>query len=75
MPIKFLLGYMDDFIGSIQKDKKNNSLFIMMPKDASNSTKRKATKELCKTQTIVIAKSNDKEKEKELEMKYQKLHL
>ena len=67
MAIKFLLGYIDDFISSIQKDKNNNSeLFIMMPKQASTSTKRKATKELCKTQTIVIAKSKDTEKEKEL---------
>ena len=44
MAIKFLLGYIDDFIGSIQKDKNNNSeLFIMMPKQASTSTMRKAT--------------------------------
>lgn len=66
MAIKFLFGYIDNFLGSLQKEKSNSELFILMPKQISTSTKRKATKELCKTQTVVVAKSNDSKKEKEL---------
>lgn len=65
--LKFLISYVDDFIGDIQKEKyKKKCLFINARKDVSTSTKRKSNKTICKTQTIVISKSKDEKKEKEL---------
>ena len=65
--LKALLQYTDDFITSLQKEKRErNELFITMQKNPSESTKRKAHSEICKTQIIVMAKSEDKKREKEL---------
>ena len=65
--LKFLIEYIEDFLGSIQKEKRaNREIFVCAKKDISNSTKRKANKSICKSQTIVISKSNDKKKEKDL---------
>lgn len=66
--LKFLISYVDDFIGSIQKDKKKKELFVNARKEISNSTKRKSNKDICKTQIVVISKSNNEKKEKELGM-------
>ena len=65
--LKALLQYTDDFITSLQKEKRErNELFITMQKNPSESTKRKAHSEICKTQIVVMAKSEDKKREKEL---------
>ena len=66
--LKFLISYVDDFIGSIQKDKKKKELFVNARKEISNSTRRKSNKDICKTQIVVISKSNNEKKEKELGM-------
>ena len=65
--LKFLIEYIEDFLGSIQKEKRaNREIFVCAKKDISNSTKRKANKSICKSQTLVISKSKDKKKEKDL---------
>ena len=65
--LKALLQYTDDFVSSLQKEKRERpELFVTMQKNPSESTKRKAHSEICKTQIIVMAKSEDKKREKEL---------
>ena len=51
--LKFLIEYIEDFLGSIQKEKRaNREIFVCAKKDISNSTKRKANKSICKSQTF-----------------------
>lgn len=64
--LKFLIGWIDDFIGSMQNKVNNNSnnKVIGIRRNISSSTERKYYKDLCKTQIIVVAKSEDKQREK-----------
>lgn len=66
--LKFIIAYMDDFVSSLQnnKTKKEKEIFINVGKEASSSTKKKASRDICKSQVLVLAKSQDKKKEKEI---------
>lgn len=66
MSLKFLIGWIDDFIGSMQSkvDNNSNNKVIGIRRNISSSTERKYHKDLCKTQIIVAAKSEDKQREK-----------
>lgn len=66
--LKFIISYFEDFIGSIQSNKqvKKKELFLNVNKIPSSSTKRKASRNICKSQTLVISKSKNKKKEKEI---------
>lgn len=64
--IKFAIGFIDDFIVSMQNKIESNApkRVINIRKKISTSTERKYHKDLCKTQIIVTSKSNDKQREK-----------
>ncbi|CEQ26746.1 hypothetical protein [Paraclostridium sordellii] len=65
--VKFLINFIDDLISSILNDsKKSDNVFISAEKDLSNSTKRKAKSDICKTQVVVLSKSEEKERENQL---------
>ncbi|MCR1848245.1 hypothetical protein NSA42_03045 [Paeniclostridium sordellii] len=65
--VKFLINFIDDLISSILNDsKKSDDVFISAEKDLSNSTKRKAKSDICKTQVVVLSKSEEKERENQL---------
>lgn len=65
--VKFLINFIDDLISSILNDsKKSENVFISTEKDLSNSTKRKAKSDICKTQVVVLSKSEEKERENQL---------
>lgn len=68
MALKFVIGFVDDFLGSFQtKLKDNNSTkAIGIRRSISPSTERKYNKDICKTQIIVISKAEDKQREKVL---------
>lgn len=65
--IKFLIGIINDLINSIlSNDKKVLDVFIGSTKEISPSTNKKAKNDICKSQVVILSKSNDKSKEKEL---------
>lgn len=65
--LKFLIGYTEDFLSSVQAQKKTKrELFITAKKDISNSTKRKNHNDICKTQVVVLTQSIDPKREKDL---------
>lgn len=65
--IKYLINFIDELINSLLNNSKQcSNAFISTTKEVSNSTKRKGNKEICKTQIVVLSKSNEKEKEKQL---------
>ncbi|SCH33808.1 AAA-like domain [uncultured Clostridium sp.] len=65
MAVKFVLGVVDDLLGSLNKEVTQKRV-MGIKKKISNSTERKYDKDICKTQIIVVAKSYNKEKEKNL---------
>lgn len=65
--LKFIIGYTEDFLSSFQAQKKERrEIFITAKRDTSNSTKRKNTKDICKTQVLVLSQSTDKQREKDI---------
>lgn len=64
--LKFIIGFVDDFLSSLQNkvNTNTNKKAIGIRRSISPSTERKYNKDLCKTQTIVIAKAEDKQREK-----------
>lgn len=67
MSLKFIIGYTEDFLSSFQAQKKERrDIFIIAKREISNSTKRKNTKDICKTQVVVLSQSKDKQREKDI---------
>lgn len=65
--IKFLINFMDDLINAILNNNKTiSNILLPLNKETSPSTKRKAKSSICKTQIVVLAKTDDKYKEKQL---------
>ena len=65
--IKFLINFLDYLLNSILNNKQiNPNAFISTTKEISNSTKRKANKDICKTQILIMSKSQEKDREKQL---------
>ncbi|MEG0181643.1 MAG: hypothetical protein RR657_07090 [Peptostreptococcaceae bacterium] len=65
MAVKFLIGFIDDFISSIQSNI-NTQKSIGIKRKPTTCTERKYDKDICKTQIIVVAKSEDKNRERTL---------
>lgn len=63
MAIKFIIGFIDDFISSMQSEIKTNKI-IGIKRKPSACTDRKYDKDICKTQIIVVSKSDNKERER-----------
>ena len=61
MAIKFLIGFIDDFISSMQKNinsnmqVENKNKIVAIKKEPTQATKNKAIKEICKTQIVLKA--------------------
>lgn len=67
--LKFLITFLDDLVNSILSPSKNNrQLFISTNKIESPSTIRKAKNNICKSQVIILSKSDKKEREKQLSL-------
>ena len=63
----FLITFLDDLVNSILSTSKiNHQLFISTNKVESPSTIRKAKNNICKSQVIILSKSDKKEREKQL---------
>lgn len=67
--LKFLITFLDDLVNSILSISKNNhQLFISTNKTESPGTVRKAKNNICKSQVIILSKSDKKEREKQLSL-------
>ena len=67
--LKFLITFLDDLLNSILSTSKiNHQLFISTNKVESPSTIRKAKNNICKSQVIILSKSDKKEREKQLSL-------
>ena len=67
--LKFLITFLDDLLNSILSTSKiNHQLFISTNKIESPSTIRKAKNNICKSQVIILSKSDKKEREKQLSL-------
>ena len=72
MAIKFLIGFTDDFISSMQKNVntgvqvENKNKIVMIKKDPTQATRNKSIKEICKTQIVLVAQAENKDREKTL---------
>ena len=67
--LKFLITFLDDLVNSILSTSKiNHQLFISTNKIESPSTVRKAKNNICKSQVIILSKSDKKEREKQLSL-------
>ena len=65
--LKFLISFLDDLVKSIlSTSKTSNQLFISTNKETSPSTIKKAKNDICKSQVIILSKSDKKEREKQL---------
>ena len=65
LSIKFLIGFIDDFISSMQKNLSDKKV-IGIKRDPTPATLKKATKDICKTQIIISSQSNSTSREKTL---------
>ena len=67
--LKFLITFLDDLVNSILSTSKiNHQLFISTNKVESPRTIRKAKNNICKSQVIILSKSDKKEREKQLSL-------
>lgn len=67
--LKFLITFLDDLVNSIlSTSKTTHQLFISTNKMESPSTIRKAKNNICKSQVIILSKSDKKEREKQLSL-------
>ena len=65
--IKNIIIFLDDVINGLLKIEKNkDDIFTFIRKESSSSTNRKGQSDICKTQTMIISKAENKEREKEL---------
>lgn len=64
--IKILFEIVEDIISNILRSNKNDNVVIPISKRISSSTERKASSDICKTQTLVVSKSTNKDREEEI---------
>ena len=65
--IKNIIIFLDDVINGLLRIEKNEGdIFTFIRKESSSSTNRKGQSDICKTQTMIISKAENKEREKEL---------
>ena len=66
LSIRFLIGFIDDFISSMQKNLDGNRKVIGIRREATPATIKKGTKDIIKTQIIVNSQSTSKSREQTL---------
>ena len=66
LSIRFLIGFIDDFISSMQKNLNQNKKVIGIKRDPTPATIKKGTKEIIKTQIIVNSQSTSRSREQTL---------
>lgn len=67
LAIRFIIGFIDDFISDMQNklDKKSNTI-VGIKRDPSVATMKKSNQEIIKTQIVITSKSTSKDREKTL---------
>ena len=66
LSIRFLIGFIDDFISSMQKNLDSNRKVVGIKRDPTPATIKKATKDIIKTQIIISSQSNSRSREQTL---------
>lgn len=66
LSIRFLIGFIDDFISSMQKNLNGSKKVVGIKRDPTPATIKKATKDIIKTQIIISSQSNSRSREQTL---------
>lgn len=66
LSIRFLIGFIDDFISSMQKNLDSNRKVIGIKRDPTPATIKKASKDIIKTQIIISSQSTSRSREQTL---------
>ena len=66
LSIRFLIGFIDDFISSIQKNLDSSRKVIGIKRDPTPATIKKASKDIIKTQIIISSQSTSRSREQTL---------
>ena len=66
LSIRFLVGFIDDFISSMQTNINQNKKLVGIKRDPTPATLKKATKDIIKTQIVINSQSNNKIREQTL---------
>ena len=66
LSIRFLIGFIDDFISSMQKNLDSNRKVVGIKRDPTPATIKKASKDIIKTQIIISSQSNSMSREQTL---------
>ena len=66
LSIRFLIGFIDDFISSMQKNLDSSRKVIGIKREPTPATIKKATKDIIKTQIIISSQSNSRSREQTL---------
>lgn len=66
LSIRFLIGFIDDFISSMQKNLDSNRKVVGIKRDPTPATIKKATKDIIKTQIIISSQSTSRSREQTL---------
>ena len=66
----FIIGFIDDifqfFLGNSKSFNRNIEGVTLIQRDITNCTRKKQKKDICKTQILVLSKSDDKQRETEI---------
>ena len=66
LSIRFLIGFIDDFISSMQKNLDSSRKVIGIKREPTPATIKKASKDIIKTQIIISSQSNSRSREQTL---------
>ena len=66
LSIRFLIGFIDDFISSMQKNLDSSRKVVGIKRDPTPATIKKATKDIIKTQIIISSQSTSRSREQTL---------
>lgn len=66
LSIRFLIGFIDDFISSMQKNLDSSRKVIGIKREPTPATIKKASKDIVKTQIIISSQSNSRSREQTL---------
>ena len=66
LSVRFLIGFIDDFISSMQKNLDTNNKVIGIKREPTPATIKKASKDIIKTQIIISSQSTSRSREQVL---------
>ena len=66
LSVRFLIGFIDDFISSMQKNLDTNNKVIGIKREPTPATIKKASKDIIKTQIIISSQSTSRSREQTL---------